>query len=291
MDTDVDVNDDVDSLFGSDSDQDVVNADEVQLLDGGPVASRTAPNIFGMFFFPNLISRELHDRVLHQVSACGYFALQDGSDIASSEDAAYRRSPRNQAMMFARSLASPASTIASGSAEQVSNPSSEESPSGCSGLPSWAIDLIQHLRELLTSQPDHHFPLRVKQQLFPQDQLLSRQLILNLYNGAEGLAPHVDFVNRFADGIVLCSFGPYGTGTVMDFTHAVHPAQHLFLPSGSVLVLSGEARYDWKHGISARDVDHVQAEDGSDRVDALKRSIRLSVTIRSMLPGADVVGE
>uniref|UniRef100_V5EZF5 Fe2OG dioxygenase domain-containing protein n=1 Tax=Kalmanozyma brasiliensis (strain GHG001) TaxID=1365824 RepID=V5EZF5_KALBG len=95
----------------------------------------------------------------------------------------------------------------------------------------------------------------VKHLLFPSDQLRSRQLILNLYAGAEGLSPHVDLVNRFADGIILCSFGPQGTGTVMDFTHERQASEHLFLPSGSVVVLSGQARYDWKHGISARDMD------------------------------------
>ncbi|TKY88299.1 hypothetical protein EX895_002651 [Sporisorium graminicola] len=190
-------------------------------------------------------------------------------------------------MLFARSLAAPPST------SQVSTPSSSggNDLAGCSGLPSWAIQLIQHLHRLLTSLPDQRLPLNVRELLFPRDQLLSRQLILNLYNGAEGLAPHVDLVNRFADGIVLCSFGPHGTGTVMDFTHQAHPAKHVFLPSGSVLVLAGEARYDWKHGISARDIDLVEAADGSGRIEAIKRSIRLSVTIRSMLPGADVVGE
>ncbi|SJX65142.1 uncharacterized protein SRS1_15957 [Sporisorium reilianum f. sp. reilianum] len=289
MDTDDEFDVDVDSLFGSDADQDAGDIDEVQLLDEAPVASRTAPSIPGMFFFPELISRELHDRMLQQVSACGYFALEDDNDAALREDAAYQRSPRNQAMLFARSLA--ASPTCS-NAKQSDAPWSETtSPAGCAGLPTWAIDLIQHLRQLLTSQPAHLLPCHIKDMLFPPNQLLSRQLILNLYNGAEGLAPHVDLVHRFADGILLCSLGPHGTGTVMDFTHAVHPPQHLFLPAGSVLVLSGEARYDWKHGISARDADWVRAADGSGRVDKVKRSIRLSVTVRSMLPGADVVGE
>lgn len=280
---------DSDSLFGSEVSHDDTDDSGLQPPDSAPIASRTAPQIPGTFYFPELLSRQLHDLVLHQVSECGYFDLEDDNETQRAGgmelDAAYQRSPRNQAMLFASSLTSPSSAD-HGGASGVQN-----EPSDCSGLPSWAIELIHQLRQLLTSLPDHHLPADVKDMLFPKNRLLSRQLILNLYNGAEGLAPHVDLVHRFADGILLCSFGPHGTGTVMDFSHEAQPRQHLFLPSGSVLVLSGEARYDWKHGITARDCDLVRSADGSDRIDALKRSIRLSITIRSMLPGADVVGE
>lgn len=291
--------DDADSLFDYES-NDSHSAEAVpdpQLRRGIPVASRSAPEIPGLYFFPNLLSRDLHDEVLQQVSACDYFALQDAAENCAapigsdSEGRAYRRSPRNQAMLFARTIPSTADIKNGDLAQQPGASGSDGNLPGCSGLPSWSVNLIQRLRQLLTSLPEQKLPHEVKELLFPAEQLLSRQLILNLYNGTEGLASHVDLVNRFADGILLCSFGPQDTGIVMDFTHDSGASEHLFLPSCSVLLLSGEARYDWKHGIAARSFDLVRAASNPDRVDRIRRMIRLSITIRSMIPGADVVGE
>ncbi|KAJ1023794.1 hypothetical protein NDA18_004776 [Ustilago nuda] len=262
-----------------------------------PVASPSAPDIPGLYFFPHLLSRELHDQTLQQVAACNYFALEDNEEAATSEadhsshGTAYRRSPRNQAMLFARSLPWSTERAASQQNQQPDVSATKEDPPGCFGLPLWSVNLIERLRQLLTSLPHEKLPQKIKDLLFPAGQSLSRQLILNLYGGTEGLASHVDLVNRFADGILLCSFGPQGTGIVMDFTHDSFATQHLFLPSGSVLLLSGEARYNWKHGIAARSFDLVRSSHFPGRVDTLNRSIRLSITIRSMLPGADVVGE
>lgn len=275
---------DDDSLFGSEASHDARLAAIEDNFCDVPVASSTAPSISGLFFFPNLLPRDLHDRVLHQVSECGYFAIPDGSDAARSparpNDESYSRSSRNQAMLFARSLPS--------TSDDVSSRADNHSTS--LGLPIWSVELISQLKHLLLSLSDDSLPGSVKNLLFPSNELLSRQLILNLYTPAEGLAPHIDLVHRFADGIILCSFGPQGTGTVMDFTHETKASQHAVLPSGSVMVLSGEARYEWKHGITARSFDRVREADGRG-VERVERSIRLSVTIRSMLPGADVVGE
>lgn len=283
---------DADSLFGSDTGHKELEDAFLTPNNNAVIASRSVPPIPGMFFMPNLLRRELHDRVLHQVSECEYFDLGTERDSHSLEIPESQRSHRNQVMLFSRSLASPWSAKSHGNSRELHQALPEDTePSDCAGLPGWTIEFIQQLRQLIMAESETRLPLSVKEMLFPGDKLLSRQLILNLYNGAEGLAPHVDLVHRFADGILLCSFGPHGTGTVMDFTHKSHPAEHLFLPSGSVLVLSGEARYDWKHGISARDCDFVYSADGPHRIDKLKRSIRLSITIRSMLPGADVVGE
>lgn len=293
----MDSDDDADSLFDSEDSRVAGSNANLVLIQDTPIASRLPPSIPGLFFFPELLPRHLHDHILRQVSACDYFALQE-EDVPSRsghtdvlQGQAYQRSPRNQAMLFARSLPNRSASGQSDASRESVSPVQEDDLSGCSGLPPWAVELIRHLEQLLVTLPEHQLPAEIKSMLFPAEQVLSRQLILNLYNGAEGLASHVDLVNRFADGILLCSFGPQGTGTVMDFTHESRPSQHLFLPSGSVLLLSGESRYDWKHGIVARPFDLVQSADHPDRIDSLKRSIRLSITIRSMLPGADIVGE
>ncbi|ETS61325.1 hypothetical protein PaG_04345 [Moesziomyces aphidis] len=304
----MDVDDDCDSLFGSGgSDCGDAEAGQCGTADEqSHVASRQAPPIPGLFFFPTLLSREVHDRILAQVSERGYFSLDadeyerlpggtKSTGLSNGKDG-YDRSPRNQAMLFARSLPSEASDQAdadnkTSTGYDGATDDQDADAQACSGLPSWAVELIQHLRQMLLSLSDYELPLETKQLVFPPGGLLSRQLILNLYRGGEGLASHVDLVNRFADGILLCSFGPSGCGTVMEFTHASGKVHPLFLPSGSVLLLSREARYEWKHGIPARSIDLVRSSDDPGHVEAIARSIRLSITIRSMLPGADIVGE
>ncbi|SPO29026.1 uncharacterized protein UTRI_05600 [Ustilago trichophora] len=292
----MDVDDGTDSLFGSDTSHD---ASALQYVDlNVPVASRLAPSIPGMFFFPDLLSRQLHDQVLNQVSKCGYFSLENDEMSPSQLDQhdlslekAYHRSPRNQAMLFARSLPPLGTNEDRNDTSLETDSKRDDISAGCFGLPAWAVELILYLRQLLTSLPNEQLDQNTKHLLFPVNQLLSRQLILNLYNGPQGLASHVDLVHRFADGILLCSFGPQGTGTVMDFTHPTKAPHHLFLPSGSVLLLSREARYEWSHGISARPSDLVRSAECPEKVETVHRSIRLSITIRSMLPGADVVGQ
>ncbi|KAJ6468962.1 hypothetical protein DFH09DRAFT_1222044 [Mycena vulgaris] len=114
----------------------------------------------------------------------------------------------------------------------------------------------------------------------------ARQAILNLYRPGEGITPHVDLLRRFGDGIVGVSFG---SGCLMQFARVaeaegVRPL-NLFLPERSVLVLSGDARYGWTHGIEERTADLVAG------TGVVERGVRLSITFRWLLPGADVVGE
>ncbi|KAF9449044.1 hypothetical protein P691DRAFT_813221 [Macrolepiota fuliginosa MF-IS2] len=77
----------------------------------------------------------------------------------------------------------------------------------------------------------------------------------------------------------------------------------LYLPERSVLVLSSDARYKWTHGIEKRKSDFVSHHDTpcttspgvpSDAPPSkgcwIDRGIRLSITFRWLLPGADIVG-
>lgn len=129
----------------------------------------------------------------------------------------------------------------------------------------------------------------------------ARQVIINLYRPGEGITPHVDLLDRFGDGIVGVSLG---SGCVMQFAE-VKLAQSpeaddgrvggletaaVFLPHGSVYVMSGKARYEWTHGIDGRMEDWVQDRADSERGRWVARSIRVSITFRWLLPGADVVG-
>ncbi|KAJ7223057.1 hypothetical protein GGX14DRAFT_352147 [Mycena pura] len=121
-----------------------------------------------------------------------------------------------------------------------------------------------------------------------------RQAILNLYHPGEGITPHVDLLGRFGDGIVGVSFGSscvmrFAPACVGEDTEDCVPAQ-LFLPARSIIVLSGDARYAWTHGIDKRTTDLV-ADADVDEPWVVERGVRLSITFRWLLPGADVVGE
>jgi alkylated DNA repair dioxygenase AlkB len=99
------------------------------------------------------------------------------------------------------------------------------------------------------------------------------QVIVNEYQPGQGIAPHVDCITCFGDTIASLSLG---SGCLMDFTHS-NTAQKtsLFLPSRSLLMLQGDARYHWQHGIAKRK---------SDVVDGVKvqRRRRISLTFRSV---------
>ena len=126
----------------------------------------------------------------------------------------------------------------------------------------------------------------------------SRQAIINLYHPGEGISDHVDLLGRYDDGIVGVSFI---SGCVMRFRKSDHrdPLSHndpqytnLYLPPRSVVALVGDARYNWSHGIPSRRLDLVQDEfePQGGKSTWLDRQLRLSVTFRWLLRGADTVG-
>lgn len=100
------------------------------------------------------------------------------------------------------------------------------------------------------------------------------QLIINEYEPGQGIAMHTD-AKCFADAIACVStLSP----CVMDFQKGT-TKQSLILPPGCLLLMTGEARGQWKHGIAG--VRAHRAFGGSMLV---KRSLRLSFTFRMVLP-------
>ena len=101
----------------------------------------------------------------------------------------------------------------------------------------------------------------------------SEQATVNEYARGQGIAAHVDNHAAFQDGLVSLSLG---SGVVMDFsqpggggaTHAV------YLPRRSLLVLRGEARFEWLHGIASRTTDTL------DGAPLRRGERRVSVTVR-----------
>ncbi|KII94710.1 hypothetical protein PLICRDRAFT_127869 [Plicaturopsis crispa FD-325 SS-3] len=270
-------------LFSADEDADIDESDRDSLFDEPvlPVpisqsrlvtASRTAPHIPGLFFDSAvLLPPELAHSILTQCMSA--FFCKDGV---------------NQVMLFGR----------------------VDAPSSSNGLPSFLVTLLSTLSQLLRPiLPPDTYTL-----LFPPLDTpapRARQAIVNLYHPGEGISAHVDLLKRFGDGIIGVSLG---SGCVMRFEREEQScagAQNsggegrrmhdLYLPERSILVLSEEARYKWTHGIEKRAVDLVGSDDASPAVDLadgvdkrsadlITRGVRLSITFRWLLPGAEIVG-
>lgn len=123
-----------------------------------------------------------------------------------------------------------------------------------------------------------------------------RQYILNLYKPAQGISPHIDLPDRYEDGIIgLC----LGSGCVMDFARPGEDegqsaeSYSIYLPPRTIYTMTGPARWEWTHGIPARDKDRVacDSEDGSEQGwQTLLRDVRVSITLRWMRQGANIVG-
>lgn len=183
-------------------------------------------------------------------------------------------------------------------------------------IPTFLITLLSTLSILLAPT----LPSSIHDLLFPTSESLAkrgqaRQIILNHYRPGEGISPHVDLLKRYGDGIIGVSLH---SGCVMNFakihsgadtdtnsgnstqfgkrctrqmssSREDHNKAYIYLPARSVIVLSGEARYEWSHGIDKFRSDLVESVDGAS-VDCIPRVERISITYRWLLPGADVVG-
>ncbi|HVU09774.1 MAG TPA: alpha-ketoglutarate-dependent dioxygenase AlkB [Phototrophicaceae bacterium] len=104
---------------------------------------------------------------------------------------------------------------------------------------------------------------------------LPDQVIVNEYQPGQGIAPHVDCVPCFADTILSISLG---SPCVMDYTPLKREAEvrHVLLQPGSLLIMRGEARYEWKHGIAARKRDLFEGQ-------VIERQRRVSLTLRKVI--------
>jgi alkylated DNA repair dioxygenase AlkB len=100
------------------------------------------------------------------------------------------------------------------------------------------------------------------------------QVIVNEYLPGQGIASHIDCEPCFGDIIASLSLG---SACVMDFDDVQSGERRSHqLECRSLLVLRGEARFAWKHGIPARKTDMV---DGL----AFPRERRVSLTFRNVI--------
>lgn len=103
---------------------------------------------------------------------------------------------------------------------------------------------------------------------------LPDQVIVNEYLPGQGISPHVDCFTCFGETIAIVSLG---SSVAMNFRHSATDECHeMILRPGSLLSLSGQARYDWKHGIPARKSDVISGA-------RVPRSRRVSLTFRTVI--------
>ena len=100
------------------------------------------------------------------------------------------------------------------------------------------------------------------------------QLIVNEYLPGQGIANHVDCQPCFDETIFSLSLG---STCLMDFVNVQSKdAMSLLLEPRSLLVMTGEARYGWSHGIAGRKSDEYRGQNFS-------RETRISLTFRKVI--------
>ncbi|KAI4304527.1 hypothetical protein MLD38_040023 [Melastoma candidum] len=169
-------------------------------------------------------------------------------------------------------------------------------------LPDWAVQLSDSIKEAVVLgnriYGSEHCAENILSAstspsispIFPREllnrELLFDQLIVNSYQPGEGICAHVDLL-RFEDGIAIVSLE---SPCVMHFSRAAQKHEGLDMPTkeedeaavgvlltpGSLVVMSGEARYLWKHEINRKPGFQVWLGE------ELVQSRRISITLRKL---------
>jgi len=122
---------------------------------------------------------------------------------------------------------------------------------------------------------------------------LPDQLTVNRYLPGQGIPPHIDSHSCCSGSLLSLSLG---SGVTMEFRNTTLGSNSqptpVWLTPRSLLVLEGEARYVWSHGIVPRTGDPVpqnlQSEEGPGTGEGLtlvKRGLRVSLTFRKTIKG------
>uniref|UniRef100_A0A7N0UIR7 Fe2OG dioxygenase domain-containing protein n=1 Tax=Kalanchoe fedtschenkoi TaxID=63787 RepID=A0A7N0UIR7_KALFE len=154
-------------------------------------------------------------------------------------------------------------------------------------LPQWALELSIYIRDGLFNEHDssngHNEALSLPLKLWQREPLFD-QLIVNMYQPGEGICAHVDLM-RFEDGIAIVSLE---SSCIMHFSPVEGKASEnmclsetkipVHLTPGSLVLLSGEARYHWKHEINRE--PGFQIWNGRE----ISQKRRISITLRKLCP-------
>ncbi|CAH2979190.1 unnamed protein product [Chilo suppressalis] len=114
------------------------------------------------------------------------------------------------------------------------------------------------------------------------------QLTVNKYSPGHGIPMHVDKHSPFGDTILSLSLG---SSIVMDWKHHDSKYVPVVVKGRSMLIMQGEARYDWQHGIQSRTWDPVIEDrtivsENCEKLvkvitsETVERQVRISLTFR-----------
>lgn len=100
------------------------------------------------------------------------------------------------------------------------------------------------------------------------------QAIVNEYDPGQGITSHVDCEPCFGGTVASLSLG---SGCYMDFTNLMTSEKvSVWLERRSLVVLKGDSRYHWQHGIAKRKKDNVNSQ-------VIERTKRVSLTFRKVI--------
>jgi alkylated DNA repair dioxygenase AlkB len=123
-------------------------------------------------------------------------------------------------------------------------------------LPSWALPIANRLYD------EKHIDV------------VPDQLIINEYIPGQGIANHIDCEPCFGETIISISLGSL---CVMDFINPSSKQKiEIMLEPRSLVVINGDARHKWTHGISQRKTDVFNGT-------KFERSLRISLTFRKVI--------
>ncbi len=98
------------------------------------------------------------------------------------------------------------------------------------------------------------------------------EILVNEYFPGQGIAQHTDCLPCFDDTVVSLSLG---SQCIMDLKKETQTV-HKHLEKNSILILKGESRYEWSHGIRSNKYDIINGK-------WVSRTRRVSVTFRKTI--------
>lgn len=108
------------------------------------------------------------------------------------------------------------------------------------------------------------------------------QCLINKYEPGQGIAAHIDSL-KYGEFIYCFTFG---SGANMEFTHPTTNARvSVYTEPNSLYIMSGDARYKWKHEMRPLKTDTVMQYDPDKDTyneEKIKRGVRTSITFRSL---------
>jgi len=103
---------------------------------------------------------------------------------------------------------------------------------------------------------------------------IAERVLINEYHPGQGIGTHKDRDTERVKSVAIVSLG---SPIMMDFTRLSHAPRTQYIYPRSLLIIQGEARDKWMHGITGRKTDRVGGL-------ILPRQRRLSLTFRFVSP-------